>query len=257
MSVKKAEKSVPLHVVMISIGLICMLTAGALLLVMPRGGNGANRPAATTGRVIEPEATGTAVVAALMPETPLDGTVQPGNFANATEAGIAFQGQPHLIRIPAIELEAEIVTVGLQAVTISGQSFFQWQVPPQFSAGWHNTSSYLGQPGNTVLNGHHNIHGEVFGHLFDLQPGDEIILIDNQEQEFYYAVSDVEILPERGESLEVRMANAARINPTEDERVTLVTCWPHDDNSHRLIVVAHPQPVDPRGMVENSAPTGE
>ncbi|HID54608.1 MAG TPA: sortase, partial [Anaerolineae bacterium] len=35
------------------------------------------------------------------------------------------------------------------------------------------------------------------------------------------------------------------IMPTEDERITLVTCWPYTDNTNRLIVVA--QPVENNG----------
>ena len=48
------------------------------------------------------------------------------------------------------------------------------------------------------------------------------------------------ILEERDQSLDVRIENAQWIEQTDDERLTLVTCWPYTDNSHRLIVVAHP-----------------
>jgi hypothetical protein len=44
------------------------------------------------------------------------------------------------------------------------------------------------------------------------------------------------------ESLEIRLDNGRWILPTEDERLTLVTCWPEDSNSHRLIIVAVPAP---------------
>ena len=36
------------------------------------------------------------------------------------------------------------------------------------------------------------------------------------------------------------MENAAWIMPSEDERLTLVTCWPYTSNTHRLIIVARP-----------------
>ena len=46
--------------------------------------------------------------------------------------------------------------------------------PDTRASGWHTTSAPLGVAGNTVLNGHHNIRGEVFGHLADLKSGDLI-----------------------------------------------------------------------------------
>jgi LPXTG-site transpeptidase (sortase) family protein len=38
----------------------------------------------------------------------------------------------------------------------------------------------------------------------------------------------------------VRQANARWIGPFNDERLTLVTCWPYTNNTHRVIVVAKP-----------------
>jgi sortase A len=40
--------------------------------------------------------------------------------------------------------------------------------------------------------------------------------------------------------LEIRMANAEWLGGTDDERLTLVTCWPQKSNTHRLIIVARP-----------------
>jgi sortase A len=55
-------------------------------------------------------------------------------------------------------------------------------------------------------------------------------------------VSERHILPEKGQPLSVRLKNAAWIQPTTDERLTLVTCWPYTSNTHRLIIVARPGP---------------
>jgi len=38
----------------------------------------------------------------------------------------------------------------------------------------------------------------------------------------------------------VRQENARWIAPTDDERLTLVTCWPYTNNTHRVVVVAKP-----------------
>ena len=49
-------------------------------------------------------------------------------------------------------------------------------------------------------------------------------------------------LRRKNQSLEVRRENARWIGPSHDERLTLVTCWPRNDNTHRLILVALPVP---------------
>ncbi len=61
---------------------------------------------------------------------------------------------------------------------------------------------------------------------------------------FVYQVTERLILPERDQPVEVRLENARWIGPSEDERLTLITCWPEDSNTHRLIVVAEPLSVD-------------
>ena len=136
-------------------------------------------------------------------------------------------------------MDAPVDSIGLAQVISEDKTYYQWQVPQAYEVGWHNTSAPLGEVGNTVLNGHHNIHGEVFRDLEELAQGDELFLYD-QNQVYTYTVSLVEILPERDQTLEVRVENAEWIAPSEDERITLVTCWPYEDNSHRLVVVAHP-----------------
>ncbi len=144
-------------------------------------------------------------------------------------------GAPTRLVIPAIKLDAPVETVGWH--TIDGVS--QWDVPDHFAAGWLMTSAPLGQVGNTALTGHHNVAGEVFRDLVKLKPGDRITLYA-QNQPFDYKVISRRILPERGQSDEVRRANARWIQPTTDERITLTTCWPYTSNTHRLIIVAKP-----------------
>lgn len=152
-----------------------------------------------------------------------------------------FSRMPRRISIPSINLDSEIGFASLRDVTVFGDTFQQW-VAPLDIVGWHFRSAVLGEPGNTVLNGHHNVEGEVFKDLFLVQKGDQIT-IDSDAATFYYEVVAVMILPERFESREVRMQNARWIQPSEDERVTLISCWPYESNTHRVVVVAFP--VDP------------
>ena len=146
---------------------------------------------------------------------------------------------PHRIVSPAIKLDARVVPAKIQSFKVQGHPVQEWVAPNVFAAGWLTVSVPLGRPGNTVLVGHHNLDGEVFGHLVDLKVGD-LILMYSGTTEFAYRVALTLILPERFQPLNARLANARWIEPSSDERLTLITCWPYASNTHRLIVVATP-----------------
>ncbi len=260
------EEIVPLSIVFITIGTIILLTVMAIWIVAPSTmptklyniavsflpeGVLQVLPTPATLAFIPTRVPDQASLA-LLPETPLDDKELPSHFASLSEItrDEPLAGQPTRIVIPEIGLDAPVVEIGLEAVVSNGQTFYQWQVPNSYEAGWHTNSARLGQPGNIVFNGHHNIYGEVFGDLVDLNIGDKIILYD-VEQAYTYQVSQTEIFLERGESLSVRLENAKWIGPTGDNRITLVTCWPKTDNSHRLVIVA--QPVAEIGIEESSS----
>ena len=180
---------------------------------------------------------------ALLPETPAnaDGGALPSYFVSVAEAARRDPGvgEPVRIVIPAIDLDAPVGNVSLGKMVDGDQTYYQWPVPNEFMAGWHDNSARLGTAGNTVFNGHHNIYGEVFRDLVDVTEGSEIILYDGNRS-YTYQVTVIEILEERGQPMDVRIENAQWIAPTEDERITLITCWPYTDNSHRLVIVAEP-----------------
>lgn len=151
------------------------------------------------------------------------------------------QARPSLrISIPSLGIDAPVESVSLTEMKNgNGKSFWQWSVPDRYAVGWHDTSASPGQPGNTVINGHNNIYGAVFKDLVDLTLGEEIILYD-QDQQHVYQVVHREFLLERGESLRTRLRNARWIAQSDDDRLTIVTCWPNTTNSHRLVVIAQP-----------------
>lgn len=150
---------------------------------------------------------------------------------------------PNRIVIPVIQLDAPVVLAALKTISYQGKIYPQWKVPNFFAAGWAPTSASLGTLDNTVLFGHHNEDGEVFAHLVDLQVND-VILLYSGEKEFAYVVALKMILRERNEPVDVRLQNASWILPSQDERLTLLTCWPYATNTHRLIIVAIPISVD-------------
>jgi sortase A len=144
---------------------------------------------------------------------------------------------PARIVIPAIGVDAPVVPVSWRTVEVDGQEQVAWEVPATYAAGWHETSAPLGVPGNTVLNGHNTTNGEVFRDLYALEAGDTIIAYSG-DTPYTYTVTEVLLLPEAGQPLEVRLENARYILPTDDERLSLVTCHPYGSLRYRLIVIA-------------------
>ncbi len=163
----------------------------------------------------------------------------PAPTAQPTQAGLPLI--PDRIVIPAIKLDAPIKPVAERYLKLDNASgvFEQWTVPDEYAAGWIPVTSTLGVTGNMVLDGHHNVWGEVFGHLIDLNTGDHIYVYAGTVSR-EYVIRNKMILPERNEPIDVRLQNARWLLPSQDERITLVTCWPHWTNTHRLIIVASP-----------------
>lgn len=152
----------------------------------------------------------------------------------------AAPGIPARIRIDTIGLDAPVIPVGQHPITLGEQVYSQWDVPDFRAAGWQQTSARLGQAGNTVLDGHHNMDGEVFRYLVALKPGDLLTLESQQGRLYHYAVVQMMTLREEDQPVAVRRENARWILPTQDERVTLITCWPYYSNTYRLVVIARP-----------------
>jgi sortase A len=146
---------------------------------------------------------------------------------------------PDRLVIASIGLDAPIVPTQVKKIDFQGQTYYQWLAPNQPAVGWHDSSALLGLPGNTVLNGHHNVYGKVFKDLVNVHEGD-LIEVYSGDQVFKYHVVLAMLVPERFKTLTVRLDNARWILPTDDERLTLITCWPATSNTHRVIIVALP-----------------
>ena len=148
---------------------------------------------------------------------------------------------PDRIIIPEINLDAPIKIAQAVTTTLDDQEYIQYLVPEEYAVGFHENSAVLGQIGNTVLSGHHNAYGEVFGNIHKLEVGD-IINLYSKDVLHQYVVASTMILPEKDEPLDVRLENARWILPSDDERVTLVTCWPfaalHSGGPLRYVVTA-------------------
>jgi len=234
---------------------------GAVLLVVGVLLAGPSLAPRTTGRphsampartpVPSPVSTPTATaVPSLLPgaapsPSPAGSTVEaavpvPSPWPTLTPAG----HPPTRIIIPSLGVDAAVVPTSWQVMDVGGTSQSVWVVPEAHLAGWHEGSASLGLPGNTVINGHNWPENAVFRHLYEIEPGERLTLYSGDMQ-FSYEISEVLLLPEAGQPLEVRQANARYIQPTDDERVTLVTCHPYGQLTYRLVVIA--LPVEPEG----------
>ena len=149
---------------------------------------------------------------------------------------------PDNLQIPSIGLDAVIVPVDHVEAQLYEFTFNVWRAPVGGRVGWHSSSALLGVGGNTVLNGHHNAYGKVFENLIDVEEGD-LVIVSSGEHVFEYIVTIKVLFPERFQTFETRMENTVWIEPTDSERITLVTCWPATTNTHRLVIVAEPYTV--------------
>jgi sortase A len=148
------------------------------------------------------------------------------------------------IVIPKIGVDSDVIEVGWRVREIAGRQMAVWDVA-KFAVGHHQGSGNPGEGTNIVMAGHvAGFAGAVFLDLIDVQPGDEVFL-EGDEGQYLYVVEEILLFPEETVSLAERMHNARYMNPTEEEQLTLITCWPPWAYDHRLIVLARPYRADP------------
>ncbi|MCB0210462.1 MAG: sortase [Anaerolineae bacterium] len=191
--------------------------------------------------VVEDEAAPPVEAAVEVPAPVAPDEVPPAPATPSTTDGIRL----NRIVAESIGLDAEVVEVGWTPVVENGVTSNVWVVA-DYAAGWHKNSALPGQGGNVVLSGHHNIKGEIFRYIVDIEPGATITLYDQEGHVFNYFVEDKFIVKDKGEPEAVRRENAKWIGPFNEERLTLVTCWPYSNNTHRVIVIAKPLVSEPQ-----------
>src|SRR5205823_6581603 len=126
---------------------------------------------------------------------------------------------PTRLRIPVMFLDSPVNEVRINMGT--------WEVSPM-DIGHHEGSANPGEIGNVVLAGHRDINSALFRQLDRLKPGDEVF-VSNSFHEYRYVVTD---------SFVVGPTHTEVMDPTNDRRVTLITCTPIGLATQRLIVTA-------------------
>ena len=82
--------------------------------------------------------------------------------------------------------------------------------------------------GNTVLYGHDDIQGNIFGHLYDLKAGDTVQISFGTATQTYRVTGHQIVSP----------TTVSVLAPTADARLTIITCWPFNVDTKRWIVTA-------------------
>jgi sortase A len=206
-------------------GSLVVLSAGILLLL-------ASIPAAGLGHSTKLVATSTNVRAiALTTPSPsasptATATPEPTEVAQRNAAAAAAAVAPPTrviarISIPRIGIrKAPVYDRGVDAKAVM-------LIAPGYAVTRYVFSAPFGT-GNTFLYGHDDIEGNIFGHLYDLRQGDTVqVDIDGETQ--VYRVTGHQIVPPTAVGV---------MDPTQDVRLTIMTCWPFNVDTKRWIVTA-------------------
>jgi len=240
---------------LIAAGLLLMVGVGAFLGIQTYTNNqttaAIDQQHEQMGNLFAPSAAGTpgqsnsgggnlvanngAVVVSDAPLANLNASPPSNSFAGV----LANTKPPTKIVIPSVSINTGIVPVGWAMLPgKDGQQSSQWKVA-EYAAGHHEGTANPGQVGNVVISGHVDWKGEVFRDLHNVQRGAEIHLYTD-EREFLYIVQDVVLVLEDGAPEAQKLQNARYMDPTPDQRLTLITCYPYGIDDHRLIVIAKP-----------------
>ena len=188
------------------------------------------------------DAEATATIAAPTPLPPLNvpSGLRIGGITQVLQARAQEDTSPPVkLSIPSVKIDTKIVPISWKMIpSKGGGEKSEWQVA-DYAVGHHAGTANPGEPGNVVLSGHVDYRGEVFKNLKDVKKGDEVTVYTEKGQ-YLYVVTDMVIVKEEGVSEEQKRANAAYMNPTPDQTLTMITCWPYGVDDHRLIVIAKP-----------------
>lgn len=123
---------------------------------------------------------------------------------------------------PEQAIRIQIGAINVDAPIVQGDSFEQLKK----GVGQYIGSANPGERGNLVLSAHNDVFGEIFRHLDQLQPGDEITVFSNLKSYTYVVEETVVVDP-----LFVEV-----VAPTIDETITLISCYPYLVNDQRIVV---------------------
>lgn len=153
--------------------------------------------------------------------------VESGNIpAHLIPAINAFQPPPPPAPAPEQARRIQIPAIGVDSTIVEG--VYDWEQLKK-GVGHRIGSAQPGEEGNMVLAAHNDIYGEIFRHLDKLTVGDEII-VSTERRTYTYVINDIDIVdPVEGVYV---------MEPTEQASTTLISCYPYQVNTERIVVFA-------------------
>ncbi|MFA7201663.1 MAG: class F sortase [Candidatus Paceibacterota bacterium] len=150
------------------------------------------------------------------------------------EASILSVTKPFRIRIPKININASVISVGLTSTGAMDAPESPHEVA------WYNQGPIPGEIGNAVLVGHYGWKDgvpAVFDVLYTLIKGDEIYIEDENKVVTIFSVNRVETYKENQDASDVFISTDGKVH------LNLITCggdWNEDQNrySNRTVVFA-------------------
>ncbi|MFC1959956.1 sortase [Chloroflexota bacterium] len=133
---------------------------------------------------------------------------------------------PIVIPTPGPESPVRIIipALGIDAPVVSGTD---WESLKR-GVGHQQSTGMPGRAGNVVLSAHNDIYGELFRHLDQLSPGDEI-QIYTLTQTYTYTVRDSQIVSPYAVQV---------MSQTQNPTTTLISCYPYQVDNQRYVVFA-------------------
>jgi len=214
-----------------------IVAALAALILLGAGCAGPFRSAAPTAGLPAPQVQHRALPTPTLP--PAAPTALPSPTAppaGLAELARAAYGERLIatVSIPSLFIYAPVVPVGWQPDPRDAQAS-AWD-SPEAAVGWAISSALPGDNANIILYGHNNIDSSVFKNLSQLQTGD-VVELTTGERTWRYRVTGLTILPVQDAEADAA-AFAEVFAPGEAPRLTLLSCWPPDNNTHRVVVTA-------------------
>lgn len=212
------------------VGFATLIAIGvAVVLVLPQHStHGVARTAAATPSATTTASGGSTPAASSTPAGPLQFPLLAGAVPT-----LPSPGHPDRIVIRSIGLDATVVDVG--KTMQDGKAV--WETAA-FAVGFYRGTAVPGQKGNAVLAGHISSpvsrKGDIFRHLPEVRVGDEVDVYlapanpGDPETEVRYAIAQTKI---------VQPSEVSVMGPTTDPTLTLLTCYPDNVYTQRLVVV--------------------
>ena len=202
--------------VLTAVGVVLLLAIAAIML-----GRTPASPRPTETRVLPTAARAPSPAATLIPTAPVTEAAVQRNAAAVAAA--AAPATPVTARISIPRIGIRNAPVYDRAVDAKGVML----IAPGYAVTRYAFSAPLGT-GNTVLYGHDDIQGNIFGHLYDLGPGDTIQITVAGATQTYRVTGHRIVAP----------TEVSVLSPTADARLTIITCWPFNVDTKRWILTA-------------------